>query len=69
MNDNIRTIYDNWPILKDYNGFNKNEIISLNKEYNSFPGKLNEFWFFRRNMKELYFTNSEIAKCSHHSET
>lgn len=61
MNNNIQTIYDNWPILKDCNGFDKNEIIFLNKKYNSFPNRLNQFWFYYRNMKELYFTNSEIA--------
>ncbi len=62
MNEEIQNIIDQYPILKDCKGFDKDEFILLNKEYpRQRPRKLDEFWFFRNITKEFYFTNLEIA--------
>ena len=62
MSAEIQNIIDQYTILKDCKGFDKDEFLILNKEYpRQRPRKLDEFWFFRNITKEFYFTNLEIA--------
>ena len=61
MNEEIQNIIDQYPILKDCKGIEKDEFLIINKEYVRQTRKLDQHWFFRNITKEFYFTNLEIA--------